>query len=1016
VTTTITPAPEIESSPPARRNGLVLRTTVLVAGLLTVVFAGLLPLAPVTVNDPTVQWPTDASAPKSTSLALSAYKPLGLDVRFSCAAARAAGDSGVVLSTIDPGVPVSVERGLVIHKEGGRLLVQAVGATLLDTPLSAGDCAYRVRGDQNGLAVLRDGTEVAHGGTLPDIHALATTITALSGATADDLSVTVRVDDQFTTSPSTAKIVLMVLLALSALVAVVGLVRMDVRVPLPRTRFRPRLVDIVVPAVMVLWVFLAPMSDDDGYYSAMAQNVPVTGYVGNYYQLLNQGFTPFAWFYYFLAKWQTLFGVAPVVLRIPALIFGLVTWFAVRWFVAQAKVIPAAWSRRGPWIDRGARVVLGTAFLVWWLPLDMGVRPEGVVTMCGAITLLAVAKAVESQRLAPIAVAIGVAGVGFFAHPTGFTVLAPLLAGLPFLIPVLRRDPDGTANWKTVLARTLGVLAPGAVAMLFAFSDGSLRDFAHAQDIFIRIAGQDSWYSEIARYTFLLNASDPMANYAKRAPVLLCLVALVWFVVLVTAARARRVPVPPRLSLAGWSTLFAFLLLWFTPSKWTHHFGSFSGIGSAFLALLLVGSVPLVRELTRDRKMSVPIVLGAVVSVSAMMALAFHGANKWPYSWLLGIPNPNVSPGVSAIRFDKPYWGVIAIAVVAFLVARKLPHWRKLSVVVAIPVVVVLFFLANITYLLGGFTYATVQTLGTWSPWAANVRDPLATNCGAAEAIDVLDLRDAQPLTELAGQPPVDESAFARGSGWFVSAPPPAGGVSETTWGSLVQRPGQAVPEHNIGTLTTPWFVLNGGPDATAVLVAGMLGHGNSLVAEFGTTAGKVLSSTPVTDAQDSVVWRNLVLPPAPAGAETVRLVATDGSTDWGGWLAVTSPSVQRAVPLKDYLPRDAAVAVAWQFAFLFPCQRQPELRDGIIEPVSYAVQWGDTATAGISDATWQPVRGGLFGDVLVSQSITNLTARMHDFPGAFPTQVYQTEARYPAGQYTTTHQRKTLFGWEAMS
>jgi arabinosyltransferase C len=1010
VTTTITPAPEIESTPPVR-DGRTRRTIVLVAGLLTVVFAGLLPLAPVTVNDPTVQWPLDAKAPASTSLALGAYKPLGLDARFTCAAVRAAGDGGVVLSTIDPGVPVVAERGLSVRNEGGRLLVGGPAkTTLLDEPLPAGDCVYQLRGDQAGLAVLRDGQEVGVRSAMPDVHALATTITALPGA--DDLGVKIRVDDQFTTSPSTAKLVLMVLLALAALVAVAGLVRMDTRIPLPRTRFRPRLVDIVVPAMMALWVFLAPMSDDDGYYSAMAQNVPVTGYVGNYYQLYNQGFTPFAWFYYFLAKWQT-FGLAPVVLRIPALLFGLVTWFVVRWFIAQAKVLPAAWSQRSPWVDRAARVALGAAFLAWWLPLDMGVRPEGVVTMCGAITLLAVAKAVEQQRLALIAVAVGVAGVGFFAHPTGFTVLAPLLAGLPFLWSVLRKDD---ADWKTVLARTLGVLAPGAVAMIFAFADGTLQDFRHAQDIFLRIAGQDSWYTEIARYTFLLNPSDPMANYAKRAPVLLCLVALVWFVVLVTAARARRVPVPPRLALAGWSTLFAFLLLWFTPSKWTHHFGSLAGIGSAFLALMLVGSIPLVRELTRDRKVSLPIVLGAVVSVSAMMALAFHGANKWPYSWLLGIPNPNVAPAISVLKFDKPYWGVLAVGIIAFLVARKLPHWRPLAGVVAIPVVVVLFFLANITYVVGGFTYATATTLNTWSPWAANVKDPLAHNCGAAQAIDVLDVRNAQPLPALAGQPAVDSSAFTAGRGWFPSAPPPSGPASETTWGSLIDRPGQTIPEQTTGTLTTPWFVLNGGPDKTAVLVAGMLGHGNTLTAEFGTTAGRVVSSTPITDEQGTVVWRNLVLPPAPAGAETVRLVAVDGSMDWGGWLAVTAPSVQRAVPLKDYVPRDAAVAVAWQFAFLFPCQRQPELRDGIIEPISYAVQWGDTAVGGISDATWQPVRGGLYGDVLVSQSITNLTAGLRDFPGPHSIQVYQTEARYPAAQYTTTHQSRTLFGWQAMS
>ena len=37
----------------------------------------------------------------------------------------------------------------------------------------------------------------------------------------------------------------------------------------------------------------------------MAANVPFTGYVANYYQLYNQGFTPFTWIYYVLSWWQT---------------------------------------------------------------------------------------------------------------------------------------------------------------------------------------------------------------------------------------------------------------------------------------------------------------------------------------------------------------------------------------------------------------------------------------------------------------------------------------------------------------------------------------------------------------------------------------------------------------------------------------------------------------------------------------------------------------------------------------
>ena len=1007
-----------------RRDRQRLTVVTLVSGVLTVLFAGLLPLAPVTVNDPTVQWPLDASAPRSTMLPLGAYRPLGLDARFSCATARAAESSGgVVFSTIDPGVPAVGERGLVVRAEAGRVVVRGPGVTVLDEPVPAGDCAYQVRGDQAGLAVLRNGAEVARGpaGVLPDVHVLTTSITSLASA---GLTVRIRVDDQFNTSPAPLKIVLMVLLSLAAIITVVCLVLLDRRIersPATRSRWRLRLVDLAVPAVMVLWMFLAPMSDDDGYYSAMARNVPFEGYVGNYYQLHNQGFTPFSWFYYFLAKWQ-VFGSAPVVLRIPALLFGLVTWAAARWFVAEAKVVPPAWRERSPWVERASRAVLGAAFLVWWLPLDMGVRPEGVVTMCGVLTLLAVTIAVERQRLVALGAAVGVAGVGFFAHPTGFTVLAPLLAGWVFAWRLLRRDG---ADWRTVLARVLAVVSPAALAAFAAFADGSLRDFFHAQAIFLRLAGQESWYTEFVRYMFLLNPSDPMANYAKRAPVLVCIAALVWFVVLVTAARARRIPVPARLSLAGWSTLLAFLLLWFTPSKWTHHFGSLAGIGSVFLALMLLGSVPLVRELTRDRRLPVPVVLGAVASVVAMLALAAHGANKWPYSWLLGMPHADVAPFVSVVRLDKPLLWLAAIGAVSAAVfwwaRRRAPGWRSYAPVVAVPVVVVLFFAANITYLVGGFAVATVRTLDTWSPWAASVQDPLAARCVAADAIDVLDVRNARALDMLPGQPATDESGFVSGRGWFAPAPPPAGGVSARIWGSLIPRPGQDAPERNTGGLRTPWFALGGSlpaGGALATVVSGRLAGGNTLTAEYANTAGEVVSRREITDRSDSVLWRNLVLAESgqlPAGASAVRLVATDGTVDRGGWLAVSAPSVQRPVALREYLPGDAAVAVAWQFAFLFPCQRQPRLQDGIIEPISYAVQWGDTPLSGLGDATWQPGRGGLFGDVIFTQSVTSLTARLRDFPGQYPLQVYQTAAPYPAQQYTLTRQHQTLLGWEAI-
>jgi hypothetical protein len=919
-TETISLAPEtpVMSTRPGQGRRRRLLAVAVVSGALTVLLSALMPLAPVTINDPTVTWPENASAPRSTMLALSAYRPFEMDARFTCATARAAQASGgVVVATITPSAPA---RGLVVRAENDRLLVSGVAA--VDEPVPAGDCSYQIAGDRDGLRILRDGKEIGRSAIMPDVHVLATSITTQATA---DLSVRIRVDDQFSTSPSPLKVVLMVLLALSAATAFTCLVLLDRRVSREPARFRwrPGPVDLVVPAIMILWLFLAPMSDDDGYYSAMARNVPFEGYVGNYYQILNQGFTPFSWFYYFLAKWQ-VFGFAPVVLRVPALVFGLVTWFAARRYVS----------------GKFSGIVLGAAFLAWWLPLDMGVRPEGVVTMCGMLTLLAVTAAVERGRLALLGVAVGVAGIGFFAHPTGFTTLAPLLAGLPFAWKLLTKD----AGWRTVVARTLAVLSPGAIAMIMAFSDGTLRDFLYAQEIFKKMAGSESWYTEFARWMFLLNQGDAMANYAKRAPVLVCVVALVWFVVLVTAARARRIDVPPRLALAGWSTLFAFFLLWLTPSKWTHHFGSLAGIGSVFIALMLLGSVPLVRELTSDRRMPVPVLLGGIVSVVAMLGLAGHGANLWPYSWHLGLPSTGVPPHVSVLKFDKPYWWLVLIVVVAVVLHRR--GRGSLAPVIAIPVVVVMFFVANTAYLVGGFTVATVRTLDTWSPWAANVQDPLARRCVAADAVEVA---TPQPLV--------------------------------------------ALPDR--------WFAIQTDPVATVVT-----GGPAPVTYEYANSNATVLGTGEITDNVDSTVRRTLVLPPAPAGATQVRLT---GEGDF------TPPAAQKYVRLREFLPREPAVAVAWQIAFLFPCQRQPRVQDGVIEPVSYAVQWGDTQALGLSDATWQPVRGALFGNVVTTHEVTAFPARLRDSSRPYPIQVYRATPLYETGRYTTTRDTQTRMGWEGV-
>ncbi|HWN29427.1 MAG TPA: arabinosyltransferase domain-containing protein, partial [Actinomycetospora sp.] len=301
----------------------------LLAGAVALVCAVLLPLLPVAVDQPVVSWPADPSTPTATALQLTTQRPLALDVRADCAAARAAGASGdgVLLATLPPPSPETDTQALLMTVRGDQLTVASRGVPLAAVPLPP-TCAIAVTGDvAAGLTVAVDGRVVGRGGPalLPDVDALVSSVPAAAPGTSAGLSVRLTVDDQFATSPAGIKTGVTVLLVLAVLVALGALVVRDRHASpvTPRSaapRPRPRVVDAVVPAVLVLWTFLAPMTDDDGYYSAMAANVPFSGYVANYYQLYNQGFTPFTWIYYVLSVWQTGVGTSPVLLRVPSLL------------------------------------------------------------------------------------------------------------------------------------------------------------------------------------------------------------------------------------------------------------------------------------------------------------------------------------------------------------------------------------------------------------------------------------------------------------------------------------------------------------------------------------------------------------------------------------------------------------------------------------------------------------------------------------------------------------------------
>ena len=123
-----------------------------VAAFVAIVCAVALPFAPVAVNEPTVAWPRDPAAPVSTLLNLTAYRPLQLEVGFSCAVARLVGSSGgTVVSTARPDLTAPV--GLRVTSRDGRVQVRSGDATVLDEPIPAGPCTYAIVGTATGRPV-----------------------------------------------------------------------------------------------------------------------------------------------------------------------------------------------------------------------------------------------------------------------------------------------------------------------------------------------------------------------------------------------------------------------------------------------------------------------------------------------------------------------------------------------------------------------------------------------------------------------------------------------------------------------------------------------------------------------------------------------------------------------------------------------------------------------------------------------------------------------------------------------
>jgi len=1005
------PAPAARRSPRPGGSRLPLRLLTLALGAVCLLAGLALPLAPVERDRPVVTWPQDPAAVESTALPLTAYRPAALDVAVGCAAVAevAAAGGGTVLATVDPAHPSARAEGLVWEVDEGVQRLTVAGDVLLkqDVAADAGCGRYRLVGDGEGLELFRDddllaaptgrvdvpaepglepppaGGPAALSTSLPSVDLVETSLAAVGDdpSAADVLSVRLLLDDRGASTPAPTKVVLLVLLLLASAALLVLAAREDSfrrgRPTLPaaprrRRPRRPRAVDVALVLALVVWLPLAPMTDDDGYYASMAAAVRDTGYVSQYYQLWGQSFVPLSWPWYALGWWVDLGGRSVVWLRLPALALGVTTWVALRAVLGRTAL------GRGPLAGR-LRWVLAVTFWAAWAPFSMGVRPEAVGAATSALVLLLVLVTAQTGRLLPMSGAVLLVSASLAAHPTGAVALAPLLAGSALVLPPLLAGRGLVEG----LRRTVLVVVPGAVAVALGFADGTLDDFVSNRALFAATEESLGWTDEVRRYGLLL-ADIPMGAFAKRTAVLLGLVAVAWAVVLVAALGRSPRRAPRLLHLVTWSALLAHVALWVTPSKWTHHFGALAGTVPLLVALVVVLGPTLARRATAGRPgpaLSVALVAGVVATV----ALGLSGPNAWPYMPEIGILGGGLAPSVGGVPLSSPaLWLALALVVVAVAAARRRAVGARAATAAAVVVVVAL--ATSSAYMAAAFARQAQVALadGTWAPGAAALADPTARRCDAGSALQVVDDRSAVPLAAV--PPSADRDArldgFVAGGGWWPGSPPPqpvGGGLLGQVWGSL--DPDEATE----GELVSPWYALPGDGRDVAVTSAGRQVAPGSVVLETGATqaggAVEVLGTQDVSDGEDVAQWRVALLDDAPDGADVVRVRAADTGSGTGGWVAVSAPAAVSWTDLAD-LGGSSEVGVSWQAVWHFSCLRQPVVAAGVTRLPALAVAYGGEGYEGLGDNTWQPFRGGLFGHLDRSTSLLRLPSRFEGREG----------------------------------
>ena len=1004
----------------------VTRWVATIAGLIGFVLSVATPLLPVVQTTATLNWPQNGQL-NSVTAPLISLTPVDVTVTVPCSVVRALPpDGGVVLSTAPKKGKDAALNALFVVASSQRVDVTDRNVVIASVPRDQAESPQcqriEITSTQSGAYAtfvgLTDPTGKPVRGGFPDPNLrpqIVGVFTDLTGPAPPGLRLSATIDTRFSTTPTTLKLVAMVLAIVSTIVALVALWRLDqldgrrMHRLIP-TRWRKfTLIDATVIFGFLLWHLIGANSSDDGYILGMARVADHAGYMSNYFRWFGSPEDPFGWYYNLLAL-MTHVSDASLWMRLPDLVAGLVCWLLL-----SREVLP----RLGPAVtsSKAANWAAGMVLLTAWMPFNNGLRPEPIIALGSLITYVLIERSMCASRLTPAALAVITAAFTLGVQPTGLIAVAALVAGGRPILRILVRRHRLVGTWPLVAP----LLAAGSVILTVVFADQTLSTVLEATRIRTAIGPSQAWYTENLRYYYLILPTVD-GSLSRRFGFLVT--ALCLFTAVFIMLRRKRVPGVargPAWRLMGviFGTMF---FLMFTPTKWVHHFGLFAAVGAAMAALTTVLVSPKVLRWARNR-------MAFLAALLFLMALCFATTNGWWYVSSYGVPFNSVMPRLAGITISTVFFVLFAIAALWAIWLHFTPRdhgdGRLARVVTAAPVPIAAGFMALV--FIASMVAGIVRQYPTYSNGWANLRE-FAGGCGQAD--DVLVEPDSNagfmaplpdnygPLGPLGGVNPIgftpngvpertvaeavkETSVPQPGTDYDWDAPTKltAPGINE----SVVPLPYGLDPDrvplagsYTTGAqqqsrLTSAWYQLpkpDDGHPLVVVTAAGTIagnsvlhGHtsGQTVVLEYGKPGpgGDVVPAGRLVPydlyGEQPKAWRNLRFARSqmPADAVAVRVVAEDLSLTPEDWIAVTPPRVPELRSVQEYVGSSQPVLLDWAVGLAFPCQHPMLHVNGVTEIPKFRITPDYNAKKQDTD-TWEDgVNGGLLG-------ITDLLLRAH--------------------------------------